>query len=302
MLEKLNRFSFSVTTPSFAKGGAVVGTLQDSTTAPNITFGLICSEWCEWLPALPFVPVIPLWIWCHSIRWCKILAKVFPHVTFVDGFTTPLPAVDVLLLSRVTLGQCNILLKHCPVSLILSSSRLKCVLGWVSKFWKLSHAQVGGCSDGSWIIYSVHRLGYLDPAPLSQSISLPVGSVHRVIDARAGNGRPVSCPSEDSVSTSGISCHTLFPLRNPFARFVVPSAFSSTGWCLRTLTIQEKLALRDCSADLIKSLSVAQQRILWHWEGVPSRVLGFLLRFMLTFSGTGGGEGKGVTNFKHVRC
>ena len=61
MLANLNRFSFSVTTPSFAKGGAVVGTLQDSKTAPNITFGLICSEWCEWLPALPFVPVIPLW-------------------------------------------------------------------------------------------------------------------------------------------------------------------------------------------------------------------------------------------------
>ena len=131
MLAKLNRFSFSVTTPSFAKGGAVVGTLQDSTTSPNVMFRLICSEWCEWLPALPFVPVIPLWIWCHSIRWCKILAKVFPHVTFVDGFTTPFPAVDVLLLSRVTLGQCNILLKHCPASLILSSSRLKCVLGWV---------------------------------------------------------------------------------------------------------------------------------------------------------------------------
>ena len=121
MLAKLNRFSFSVTTPSFAKGGADVGTLQDSTTAPNITFGLICSEWCEWLPALPFVPILPLWIWCHSIRWCQILAKVLPNITFVDGFTTPLPAVDVLLLSRVTLGQCNILLKHCPASLILFS-------------------------------------------------------------------------------------------------------------------------------------------------------------------------------------
>ena len=117
-----------------------------------------------------------------------------------------------------------------------------------------------------------------------------MGSVHRVIDARAGNGRPVSCPSEDSFSTSGISCHTLFPLQNPFARFVVPSAVSSTGWCLRILTLQEKLAIRDCSAHLIKSLSVVQQRILWHWEGVPSRVLGFLLRFMLTFSGTGGGR------------
>ena len=158
----------------------------------------------------------------------------------------------------------------------------------MSKFWKLSHAQIGGCSDGNWTIYSVHRLGYLDPVPLSQSISLPVGSVHRVIDARAGNGRPVSCPSDTSASTSGISCHTLFPLRNPFARFVVPSAFSSTGWCLRTLTLQEKLALRDCSADLIKSLSVAQQRILWYWEGVPSRVLGLVVR-------GGGGKGKGLT-------
>ena len=158
----------------------------------------------------------------------------------------------------------------------------------MSKFWKLSHAQVGGYSDGSWIIYSVHRLGYLDPAPLSQSISLPVGSVHRVIDARAGNGRTVSCPSEAAASTLGISYHTLFPLKNPFARFVVPSAFSSTGWCLRILTLQEKLALRDYSADVMKGLSVSQQRILWHWEGVPSRVLGFLLRFMLTFSGTGG--------------
>ena len=141
----------------------------------------------------------------------------------------------------------------------------------------------------------------MDPAPLSQSISLPVGSVHQVIDARAGNGRPASCPSEASTSTSGISCHTLFLLRNPFACFVIPSAFSSTGWCLRTLALQEKLALRDYPADVIKTLSVSQQRILWHWEGVPSRVLGFLLRFILTFSGTGGGEWKGVNTCKYVR-
>ena len=128
--------------------------------------------------------------------------------------------------------------------------------------------------------------------PLSQSISLPASSVYRVIDARAGNGRPVSCPHSTSSSSSGILCHTLFPLGNSFTRFVVPSAFTPSGWCLRKLTLQEKLALRDYPVDTLSCFSVPKQRLLLHWDAIPSRVLGFLFRFMLMFSGAGGGKVK----------
>ena len=264
--------------------------MNSSSAAPSVTFGVICSEWGDWILALPFVPALPLWIWCLSPSWLKLLVQAFPDATFINGHTQPLPVVDVLLLSKTTLGQCNVVLKHCPSSLVLSTSRLRCSGGWVKRFWRLSHAQVGGCSNGTWTLHSVHRLGYLSPAPLSQSISLPAGSVHRVVDARAGNGRPVPCPTSTSASTSGTSCHSLFPLDNPFARFTVPSAFTPSGWCLRTLTLKEKLALQDYPADIISCFSVAKQRLLLHCAGVPSRVLGFLLRFMLTASGAGGGS------------
>ena len=125
------------------------------------------------------------------------------------------------------------------LSCFFSSSHLPLTLqrGLVVTILKLSHAQAGGCSDGSWTIYSAHRLGYLDHVPLSQCTFLLAGSMHRVIDARAGNGYPVSCPDDALVSPSGISCYCLFPLQNPFAWFTVPSMFTSTGWCLRTLTL-----------------------------------------------------------------
>ena len=99
--------------------------------------------------------------------WYKLLVQDLSKPTFVDSNNQPLSTVDVFLLSKVTLGQYNIELKHCPTSLVFPTSRLRCSGGWVNTFWKLSHAQVGGCSDRNWTIYSVHCLYYLESAPLS---------------------------------------------------------------------------------------------------------------------------------------
>ena len=55
----------------------------------------------------------------------------------------PLPHVDILLLSRVTLEQCNISLNHYPFSLILSTSHISVPLVWRRQFWRLPHADVG---------------------------------------------------------------------------------------------------------------------------------------------------------------
>ena len=112
--------SMDVLQNSITHGGEVVGCLLSQGTSASI--GIIASTWGEWLPALQFVPIQPTWVWILDNFWEKILKRLYPRVVFISGLTSPLPPVDVLLLSRVTLGQCNISLEHCPFSLILSTA------------------------------------------------------------------------------------------------------------------------------------------------------------------------------------
>ena len=122
-----------------AFGGVLVGSL-DLAQSTSIKIGLIAREWCEWLSALHYVPIDPTWIWIQDPRWLNIFSNFFPTVSFVDGNVDLLPPVDILLLSKIILSQCNLVLDQCPVSLLLSSSRLLSVKLGLSllkgeKFW-----------------------------------------------------------------------------------------------------------------------------------------------------------------------
>ena len=122
-----------------AFGGVLVGSL-DLAQSTSMKIGLIAREWCEWLSALHYVPIDPTWIWIQDPRWLNIFSNFFPTVSFVDGNVDLLPPVDILLLSKIILSQCNLVLDQCPVSLLLSSSRLLSVKLGLSllkgeKFW-----------------------------------------------------------------------------------------------------------------------------------------------------------------------
>ena len=145
------------TTSACAKGGEVSDHLQISSTIQYLKLGLISLEWSEWLPALLFVPIEPTWVWVFSKKWERILRRCFPCANFVNGFDNVLPPVDILLLSKVTLAQCQISLDHCPCSLILATIRLRDRLWWIRRFWDVKHTFVGGCSDGHCRIHSLHR-------------------------------------------------------------------------------------------------------------------------------------------------
>ena len=87
----------------FAKGGEVFGTLSTNTNSSLV--GIVAKGWNDWLLSLAFIP------------------------SFIDGFTSPLPSVDILLLSRATLRQCKITLARSPFSLVLSTCKLSSSLG-----------------------------------------------------------------------------------------------------------------------------------------------------------------------------
>ena len=87
---------------SITHGGEVVGCLTSQ--GPSVSIGIIAATWGEWLPALQFIPIQPTWAWILDNFWKRFLQRLYPRVVFISGLTSPLPPVDVLLLSRVTLG------------------------------------------------------------------------------------------------------------------------------------------------------------------------------------------------------
>ena len=136
IVSQLSPLSFQVRSDLNTTGGEVAGTLSSGKNTNTI--GVIAKEWGEWIPALAFVPITATWVWVLDNKWRLVLQRAYPSLIFIDGFSLPLPAVDILLLSRVTLRQCKISLQSCPASLILSTTRLRVASGWVSKYWKLS--------------------------------------------------------------------------------------------------------------------------------------------------------------------
>ena len=188
--------------------------------------GIIASAWSDRLAALQFVPIQPLWVWIMDKFSEYFLKRLFLNVVFINGSTSPLPSVDVLLLSRVTLVQYRIGLYHCSASLILSSSRLCLPLGWCHNCWRIPHADVGGCTDCCWVLHSAHRADMAVTPPQNSSANfLPSGNVRRVLCATISSGKSVST----SPGGASLLVDTLFPLGVDPPFFIVPSVLSSSG-------------------------------------------------------------------------
>ena len=275
--------SVQVTDCSFAQGGEVSGSL--SLRSSTVTVGVIASEWSEWLPALSFVPHSPVWVWILDKTWEKLSRRLFPSLLFINGFTEPLPPVDVLLLSKITLPQCSISLSSCLASLILSTSRLHSISsGWARRFWKFYHPNVGGAIDAFFTVFSLARIPNVVHPSFSTSLHLPAGTLRRVLSATTTGGRPCAPPLLSNHLDGLYSpCKTL-----PY--FVVPSVFMKTGWSRRRLSLGEAFQLWDYSLSLFYKLSSQQRLRLFAWKCTPARVLGFCLRhFLASQSGSGGG-------------
>ena len=150
-------------------------------------------------------------------------------------------------------------------------------MGWIHKFWPVSHSHTGGGTNGRWVLHSLHRLGYV-ALPLWTSFpALPSGNIRRVINTTEPGGTPAAAPS-----TLVDSLDILYPLGGANKAYLVPSVFMTSGFCTRLLSLAELFALWDLPHSLFKSLTRPQRVLLWKWNSIPPRVLGFLLRLFLS--------------------
>ena len=73
--------------------------------------------------------------------WKIICKRLSPNCIFIDGFTNPLPVVNIFLLSKVLIWKCSIKLLSAPFSLVVStSSNMRFDSSWKNirdKFHKL---------------------------------------------------------------------------------------------------------------------------------------------------------------------
>lgn len=135
--------------------------------------------------------------------------------------------MDILLLSKVTLTTCNITLHNFPASLILSTSRLRVSSGWQYNSWHISHAEFGGYTDDSWVLHSVFRWDMMVLPVLPSPQIIPPGNVRRVVCSTVYRGQPFPSPSSYGISL----VDTLYSLAGSPPSFILPSVFSTLGWC-----------------------------------------------------------------------
>ena len=221
----------------------------------------------------------------HSSVDLDLRQKLGTYVTsflsqcsFIDGFTPPLPPMDILLLSWVTLRQCRIKLALSPISLVLSTSKLRSSLGCIHKFWPVSHSHTGDSTDGSWVLHSLHCLGYATLPLWTAFPLLPSGNIRRTIHTTVLGGTSAKVPSTLSVD----SLDTLYLLSVKHHSYLVPSVFMKSGFCTHSLSLSELFALWDLPQSLFKSLTRPQRVFLWKWNNIPPRVWGCLLRLFLS--------------------
>ena len=62
------------------------------------TVGIIAREWYEWLFTLAFVSLVSTWVWILDSKWERVARNTFPRASFINGLSTSLPSVDILLL------------------------------------------------------------------------------------------------------------------------------------------------------------------------------------------------------------
>ena len=141
----------------------------------------------------------------------------------------------------------------------------------------MKHFLVEGCTDESWIVFSLHLASFLDASPLISQ--LPPGNVNRVFEEKLGGGLIVAeskIRSKDHLSTD-----SLFFRKEQSATFFVPSMFTMTGRRARNLHIVELLAIMNYPVLMVQLLSTIYQKLLWQRSETPSRVLVLVLRSFL---------------------
>ena len=105
--------------------------------------------------------------------------------------------------------------------------------------------------------------------------ALPASNIHCVIDGK--------------VSLASKACAELFPIEEPSKLFTVRCIYSASKWQLRSFKLYELLRLKDYPDSITSSLSYRRRKFILDWNGVPLRVLGLLLRFLIApVKGTGG--------------
>ena len=94
---------------------------------------------------LAFIPISSIWVWVLDSRWKSVFQRLFPDCVIIYGDNYSLPAVDILLLSRVLLHGCVVNLKVAPFSLMVTTTSNTPVSSeWKKLTWNIHHIQVGG--------------------------------------------------------------------------------------------------------------------------------------------------------------
>ena len=211
-----------------ARNGLVEGHLLEDNVATLPLIGIVALEWSNWLPALSFIHLTQLWIWFLDSRWRVICVRLFPDCSFIDGFNTSLPAVDILFLSRVSLSRFSIRLSSAPFSLLVTTAsnilrgcwRYIRYITWRKSCWRVPHSQVGGETTGLFKLYSLSRISSFKPPSLSSLPHPPAGNVGRVVDDKTGGDINADASVLHNASKYLLSSD-LFPFTSPDTLFKV---------------------------------------------------------------------------------
>ena len=119
----------------------------------------------------------------------RLSRRLYPSILFINGIAEPLPPIDMLLLSKITLPQCSTSLSTRMASLITLTSRLHSISsGWARLFWKFRHPNVGGAIDVSFTVFFLSQIYDVVSQPFTTSLYLLAGTLRRVLSTTTTGG------------------------------------------------------------------------------------------------------------------
>jgi hypothetical protein len=296
---------------AYAQYGITTGVLKPFDPKETKTCMILSQGWPSWFWAARArgydikIVILSNVLWKTTILQHSPLTKV---LVWSQDLEIPFESIQVIFSDFDLKGPLKDLWMYVTHFVILPRAARTKPQGWLEVKLSLSHFEMGGVTDGTWIIHiycSEAIPGLMVPKQAARDAST-------VLNAMETGGYPCNAPNLpalDSLTQPMVTLvregvyygKGLLPWRTQTPKVVTPNVFSPTRWVCRKITTEERLFSRDLTKFMLQNLNQQSLKFLAADDGyLPDKCCLGLLDSFGNKSGTNL-ERNVINNYK-VNC